>query len=159
MKKTVISSIIVLTLIICTGEGLAAPGRAGRGPGDMVAGLFYLDLTEAQKASVAKILKSHREATKNAGEQLRAARLELRKVMASGEADETAVRRAYQDVARAGEELVVLLARVQKEVRGVLTEDQAARLKEMKEDRLEASAARTQARQGLFDKWIERHAQ
>lgn len=117
------------------------PGLRGRGPGGpggpmgFGAGFRGLDLTDDQQAQLKQIADSHREEFQAAGEKARTAHEGMRALMEADTIDEAAIRAKSADVAAAGAEVMILNAKVRKESLQVLSSEQLAKLKELRDQR------------------------
>ena len=105
-------------------------GPMGFGPG-----FGMLDLTDDQKAQLKQIAESHRDEFRAAGEKARAAHEGMRALIESDSIDENAIRAKSQEVAAAEAEIMILNAKVRQQSLQVLTSEQQATLKEMRDRR------------------------
>lgn len=128
------------------GPGIGAPGPGGPGmpgmrrggPRRMLGigpGFRQLDLTDDQKAQLKQIADSHRDEFKAAGEKVRAAREGLRGLLDAEAIDENAIRAKSQEIAAADAEVMILGSKVRQQSLQVLTSEQQAKLKELREKR------------------------
>jgi Spy/CpxP family protein refolding chaperone len=156
MKRRVQVMVAVVVLVgALSGVAVAGPREEMRARAELLA---RLEISPEQKSAIADILKTYREPMRAASDELIAARKELASAINADGSTEAAVRRACRAVAASEESLVVLRARLVKDVRGVLTDAQKAKLAEHRteaEDRLEAGIGTLRK---LFDGWIDRHA-
>jgi protein CpxP len=112
------------------GPGFGGPMRGGFGPE-----FRGLDITEDQRAQLRKIREARQNEFKAAGEKLRAARDGMRGLIDAESINESAIRSKAAEVAAAEAELAILNARVRQESLQILTAEQQAKLKELREQR------------------------
>ncbi len=113
------------------GQGIKArPG--GRGLMALGFGLRQLDLTEQQRQQIKGILQGHREKAQALAAQGRAAGRALRQAIADG-ADEPTIRAKAADAAKVQADAAVLRAQVRNEIVAVLTPEQQAKAKALRE--------------------------
>ena len=119
------------------GPGMPGPRRGGPmgGPMGFGPGFGMLDLTDDQKAQLKQIAESHRDEFRAAGEKVGAARQGMRALMEADTIDENAIRAKSQEVAAAEAEIMILNAKVRRQSLQVLTSEQQAKLKEMRDRR------------------------
>jgi periplasmic protein CpxP/Spy len=116
-----------------------APGMPGMrrmipgGPMGFGPGFAALDLSDDQKAQLKQIADSHRAEFEAAGEKARAAHEGMRALVESDSIDENAIRAKSQEVAAAEAEIMILNAKVRQQSMQVLTSEQLAKLKEMRD--------------------------
>ncbi len=115
----------------------------GRGLAALRMGLAQLNLTDQQKQQVRGIVQGHREQLRAFAAQARQARVALGDAVAGG-ADEATIRARAADLAKVQADLAVFGAQVRKEVMGVLTPEQQAKAKELR-----------QQRQDRMQKWLQ----
>jgi protein CpxP len=123
-------------------HGGPGPGPRMRGPGGPMGGPLgfgpgfqQLDLTDDQKAQLKSIADSHRDEFREAGQKLGAAREAMRALIEADQIDESAIRAKSTEVAAAEAEVAILNARVRQQSMQVLTSEQQAKLKELRESR------------------------
>jgi protein CpxP len=123
-------------------HGGPGPGPRMRGPGGPMGGPLgfgpgfqQLDLTDDQKAQLKSIADSHRDEFREAGQKLGAAREAMRALIEADQIDESAIRAKSAEVAAAEAEVAILNARVRQQSMQVLTSEQQAKLKELRESR------------------------
>ena len=117
-----------------------SPRRGGPGIGGPMRGGFGmefrgLDLTDDQRAQLRKIREARQNEFKAAGEKLRAARDGMRQLLTADTINEPAIRSKAAEVAAAEAEAAILNARVRQESLQILTADQQAKLKELRDKR------------------------
>jgi protein CpxP len=113
-----------------------AGGPGMRGPGGGIGfGFGALDLTDDQKAQLKTIADSHRDEFRAAGEKVRAAREGMRALIEADSLDESAVRAKSTEIAAAEADVMILNAKVRNESFQILTSEQQAKLKELRESR------------------------
>jgi Spy/CpxP family protein refolding chaperone len=94
-----------------------------------------VDLTEAQRDQVSKIMESHKAEFQQVGEKLRAAHRAFGEAVRAETVDEAAIRARSADVATAMAEEAILRAKVRAEVSGILTAEQLQKSKELRQGR------------------------
>lgn len=99
--------------------------------------LKKLKLTEDQKAEVKSIIESHKASIKPLRESVQDARLELKNLITSDDVDDDAIRDAVHGIADIQADIMVEVAHIRKEIRGILTEEQLQVLADAKENRRE----------------------
>ena len=114
--------------------GMRRGGPMG-GPMGFGPGFGMLDLTDDQKAQLKQIAESHRDEFRAAGERVGAAREGMRALMEGDTIDEGAIRAKSQEIAAAEAEIMILNARVRQQSLQVLTSEQQAKLKELRNSR------------------------
>ena len=124
------------------GPGFGGPGMRGPGPGGprggpmgFGPGFRELDLTDDQKTQLKSIADSHRDEMRAAGEKMRAARNGLQQLVEADVIDESAIRAKSGEIAAAEADMVILNAKIRKESFQVLTSEQQAKLKELRDAR------------------------
>jgi len=117
--------------------GPGMPGMRGGGPGPMGFGPGFreLDLSDDQKAQLKQIAESHREEFRAAGEKVGAAREGMRALVEGDTIDENAIRAKSQEIAAAEAEVMILNAKVRQQSMQVLTPEQQAKLKALRDTR------------------------
>lgn len=146
MKKTKILTLGVLLVTLAalsTSMVAAQPGRHGGRFGGSHEGPFggfmmeriadRLDLSDEQRSELAAILEAYRPESELLGETLSVTRKELDDQITADDFDEIAIREAAERSAAVRADLAVLRARIHTEVLQVLTEDQIAEAREMRE--------------------------
>ena len=124
------------------GPGVGGPGGPGgpgmRRPGGPMGfgpGFQMLDLSDDQKAQLKQIAESHRDEFKAASDKVRAAHEGMRALLDADAVDESAVRAKGAEIGAADAEVMLLNARVRKESMQILTPEQQAKLKELRDAR------------------------
>ena len=113
------------------GPGMRRPG----GPMGFGPGFRELDLTDDQQAQMKAIADSHRDEFKAAGEKVRAARDGMQALLEAETIDESAIRAKSAEAAAAEADVIILNAKVRRESLQVLTSEQQAKLKEIRDSR------------------------
>lgn len=116
------------------GPGMRGPGGP-MGPMGFGPGFRELDLSDDQKAQLKSIAESHRDDFRAAGEKARAAHEGMQALLEADTIDEAAIRAKAADVAAAEADVAILNAKVRKESVAILTSEQQAKLKEMRDQR------------------------
>lgn len=146
MKTTKILTLSALALALAALSAsmvAAQPGHHGRRFGgfhDGPLGEFMmeriadrLDLSDEQRTELSAIREVYRPEAELLGETLRVARKQLDDQILADGFDESAIREAAERSATVHADLAVLRARIHTEVLQVLTEDQIAEAREMRE--------------------------
>lgn len=140
----------VVTAVLLAAPGAAAqpPGRGRWGPGVGVGrgpmgpgggfGLGFalgrLDVTSEQRQQIRTIMQSHRQEFQALAERRRAAQQALQAAMTADPLDEAAIRSASAALAEVQADAAVLRAKVHREVFAVLTPEQQAKAKALREE-------------------------
>ena len=132
-------NLLALGLLTCTlFANQAVADSNGNGAGgwhshfrDKMAAVLGLD--DTQKEQVSLVMESYGPQMKAKFSAMRDARSELEDAIESDVFDEAKVRAASKDLAASEEELAVMRAKIASQIRPVLTEDQKARAKALKE--------------------------
>ncbi len=111
--------------------GRGCRGHAGKGHRFAEA----LGLTSDQRAQVRAIFEKHRPELLPLRKEFAAEKRVLRDMIQAGPADDAAIRAQVAKLAATGADLAVRRARVSREVRAVLTPEQAGKLKAWREER------------------------
>jgi len=139
---------VVVTAVLLAAPGAAAqppgPGRwgprvgAGRGPLGPGFGLGFalgrLGITAEQRQQIRTIVQSHRQEFQALAERRRTAQQALQAAMTADQLDEAAIRSASAALAEVQADAAVLRAKVQREVFAVLTPEQQAKAKALREE-------------------------
>ena len=114
------------------GGGPHMGGRRGPGGplGDL--GLRGLDLSDAQRDEVQKIMESHKAEFDQVRAKLRDAHQAVAKATDAGTVDESAIRATTTALASAMADEAILRAKVRSEVNGILTAEQLQKVQERK---------------------------
>lgn len=94
-----------------------------------------LGLTEQQKTQIKGIFKSYREKNKPLLQAMHNEKRQMKEMIMSGSTDEAAIRAQSAKVAAVQADLAVSRAAMAKEIKAVLTPDQAAKLKILMKER------------------------
>ena len=113
------------------GPGMRRPGGPG-GPMGFGPGFREIDLTDDQQAQLKSIAESHRDEFRAAGEKARAAHEGMQPLMEADAIDEAAIRAKSAEIAAAQADVMILEAKVRHESLQVLTSEQQAKLKELR---------------------------
>src|SRR6185369_14422022 len=133
-KTLGLAAISVLALIVMTAAVVVSQGQGDfrRGPrGEGLPFLRNLNLTDAQKAEIKKIMDSEAASTKDLHDQLRTLH-ESEPAPFSTTFDEASVRAAAEARAKIEVELQVAHARTMSQIANILTADQRAQLEARK---------------------------
>jgi Spy/CpxP family protein refolding chaperone len=119
-------------------------------------------LTDAQEKQVADVLRAHKAALEAKATRASDARRGLVGQMTADAVDAAALTAAYDQAAAATKDLALEWAQVRQEVQALLTPDQVAELKQLRDKFLTKMDARRaefqQERAGRLDHWIDRLA-
>ncbi|WP_051261477.1 Spy/CpxP family protein refolding chaperone [Desulfovibrio inopinatus] len=156
-----LTTLVLTGLLILSSVSLAfaRPGGPG-GPGGeagIVRMIMRLDLTTEQKQSVASILKAQRETGEAKIVAFRDAMKALHDTSTTDTFNEEAVRKAYTNVSKTGEELAIMRARVYAEVMSVLTPQQRETLSKERKEMAEKGKYRIKKHMSLLDEWIDKY--
>ena len=117
----------------CETNAAAFPPHEGKGfGGQFLAGLEKLNLTADQSQQIESIVKLDQESVKAAATQSKETREALNHQVQAGPFDEQSVRAACKKAAATSEEDAVLRAKVNGQIRAVLTNDQQVNLDKMR---------------------------
>jgi len=162
MKKTPLIKKAVLTATLATSLAVFAqanPDRPykphGDGPrsGPLYKGMRELNLTEEQREKMRTLMEQSRESLMPRMEALAAERKKLREIMDTDPVNPAAITAQTQRVAQLEAELNIARAKNREQMEAVLTPDQRAKWREMREQR------RKKAEEKLRDwkgKWKEK---
>lgn len=141
---------VVVAGVLLAGSSAAAqpPGRGGWGPGmgpgrgmmgprgalGLGFALGRLDLTDAQRQQIRTIVQGHRQEFQALAERRRAAQQALQAAMTAEPLDEAAIRSASATLAEVQADAAVLRAKIRREVFAVLTPEQQAKAKALREE-------------------------
>jgi protein CpxP len=118
------------------GPGSGGPHMGGRrgGPAGPMRdlGLRGLDLTDAQREQVQKIMESHKAEFDQVRARLRDGYEAIAKATDAGTVDESAIRATTTTLASAMADEAILRAKVRSEVNGILTAEQLQKVQERK---------------------------
>jgi protein CpxP len=121
------------------GFGGPGPGMRMRGPGGPGGPMGFglpirqLNLSNDQKDQLKKIAESHRDEFRAAGDKVRTAREGMRALTDADNIDENAIRAKSAEIAAAEADVLILNAKVRHESLQILTAEQQAKLKELRD--------------------------
>ena len=113
------------------GPGMRRPG----GPMGFGPGFRELDLTDDQKAQLKSIADSHAGEFKAIRDKSRAAHDGMQELLTAETINESAIRAKSAEIAAAEADMLILNAKVRQESLHVLTPEQQAKLKELRDSR------------------------
>jgi len=126
------------TVVLAGPGGFGPPGMHGRGMGGPLGplgrALHRLDLSDAQRTQIDAIVTEAKPGIEALREQLRSGREAFRAAHPPTTFDEAAIRAHATEQGKIRTELAVSTAGVRAQVLGVLTADQLARLKAIREE-------------------------
>lgn len=155
MKRSIKALLIATTLVggAAAAVAYAMPpggGACGYGPHAMGLGRHgmdheariermaqHLNLTQEQREQVRAIVDKHRPQTRALRDQLTESHKQLREIVRSDRFNENEVRKLAEAQGKLKAEMIVQRAKVQNEIRAVLTEEQRRQLDEMRKQRHE----------------------
>lgn len=132
-----VAMLLALGVTLASAEDFARGGHGGhRGMGGhgIMKGLSRLDLTEAQKTEVRRIMESRHAALESLRSRFQAERDALRAAADAPSPDPAAVGAAYLRVRANGETMRAERQKTMEEVRAVLTNEQREKFDTMKEN-------------------------
>ena len=132
-----VSALIVMSLLISAPVSAHLGFRPGRLGLMRVPLLAELQLTGDQQAQLQSIFATSREAIRALHQQLREKQTALREAARTEPFDQALVRSQAQEMAGVQAELLVARTELINSVLGVLTDEQKARLNELREQRLQ----------------------
>lgn len=135
------------------------PRESGAEPYEfMLMTLLQLRLSDCQKHDIALLLKQHQAGLRRVIGEVVEARQRLTDAIDADYSDERTVKEISRRVADCEEELALLKAQIEVEIKGLLTAEQQAILQDMKADIVEKIRERVENRLALLDQWIEDHS-
>jgi Spy/CpxP family protein refolding chaperone len=162
MKKIGVIALALSLLILPLTVSVRARGLTD--PGDcpslsrVILKLIKVDLTRAQKRSIARILLKNQPEFRANMAQVHLARLALTEALLAPKPDQGAVKAAYGRLSAAGEKLALMAARVLPRLRAVLTPRQVKVLEGVRLDVKKRVKCRVIARRAVVDRWLTVHA-
>lgn len=141
-NKQLISGVAasMIALLLVSSAALAYPGFGGR-PGMMrrmgPAPLQQLQLSDDQRAQIQTIFSGARENIQPLAQQLREKHAALMDMARAQPFDETSVRSQAKEIADIQAQLMVARTQVRNQVLAILTDEQKARLSELRAERLQ----------------------
>jgi protein CpxP len=150
-SKQLISGVAasMIAILVVSSAVLAHPGFGGR-PGMMrgmgPAPLQQLQLSDDQRAQIQTIFSGARESIQPLAQQLRDKHAALSETTRAQPFDETSVRSQAQEIGDIQAQLMVARAQVRNQVLAILTDEQKARLSELRAERLQQ-----------FQEWRKQH--
>ena len=159
MRKNLVFTFLVIGTMMFSLSVYAVAGQHGEGgahhQGGFIGKKFLNSLSKEQKTKVAEILSKykgemdqHRDAFATAAEKVADA-------VHADTFDEAQIRQAFKDASAIREEMTVLRARIMSEIRPLLTADQLKKLKEHHDLRKQKMKERRDAKEDMFDEWLE----
>lgn len=149
-KILAVAGVLTLGAFLAAAAAVAHPGFGG--PGMMMRRmgpplLDQLSLSDAQRGQIRDIFSNARETLRPLVQQLREKQAAVRTTAESGTFDEAAVRAQAQEIADIQAQLIVARAQIRNQFLGVLTDDQKARLSELRAERMQQ-----------FREWRQQHS-
>ena len=148
-RSLVAGSAALLTVaVVSTVFAQGGPGpRGNRRGGPGFPGLQQLNLTDTQREQVRDVMQRHRDEMQDAGRRLRAAHQAQQQAIQTVPVNEGLIRSTTQSLAAAETDMAILQARVHSDVWTLLTPEQQAKAKELREQRAARQEQRKQQRQ------------
>ena len=136
-SKSLIAGAAVLLTAALVGTVFAqgGPGPRGDRRGGGFPGLQQLNLTDAQRGQVREVMQRYRNDMQETGRRLRAAHDAQQQAGEAVPVNEGLIRSTTQALAAAETDMAVLRARVHSDVWTLLTPEQQAKAKELREQR------------------------
>jgi len=136
-----LGALLVAIVLVTALTGLAQAQQRGPRPGGerpdrdemMNKMISRLDLNDEQQEQMKQIHEQHREETEGLLASMKTAHERLNELMDADTFDEAAIREAAGEVSKIQTELFVSRAKVQQEIRQILTPEQYEQLKQMRE--------------------------
>jgi periplasmic protein CpxP/Spy len=128
-------AIFLVTSAVLAHPGFARPGMMMRGMGTPL--FEQLQLSEDQRAQIRTIFSGARDNIQPLAQQLREKLAGLREATGVQPFDETTVRSRAQEIADLQAQLMVARVKVRNQALAVLTDEQKARLSELRAQRLQ----------------------
>lgn len=147
---------LLITLVFSTGNAIAGGphGRFGHDP--LLRLMVKLDLTDAQKTSLANILKQNEDSARNIATGLATARAQLAKDTLKG-SDPAVIAADCQNVAQYETQAAQLRAQIVAQMIPTLSADQKATLQKIQDKLGTHIDTAIDKRFDHLDKWIARH--
>jgi len=146
-KIAFVGGVVAFAASLALSTVLANPGFGRPGMRRMGAPLFsQLQLSDTQRSQIHDIFTNSRETIRPLIQQLRDKQAALRQ-SSEGTFDEAAVRVQAQDIASIQAQLIVERAHIRNQVLGLLTDEQRARLSELRAERMQQ-----------FREWRQQHS-
>ncbi|MBF0548909.1 MAG: Spy/CpxP family protein refolding chaperone [Deltaproteobacteria bacterium] len=159
MKKTLIVSFVLVFVLVGVVSGAIAYGGSHHKRSCGILGwVTKLDLTDAQKHSIATILKSNKAQSQKLWAGLKTAKENFRTAVKAPNATEAAMRAAYKPLSAAREDLVINRAQVKAQIMKVLTPEQQAQLEKRKEHHLAKKKDHPKTGKSLTEEWIDKYS-
>lgn len=129
-----VAMLLTLGVTLASAEDFGRGGHRGMGGRGILKGLSRLDLSEAQKTEVRRIMESRHAALESLHSRFQADRDALRAAADAPSPDPAAVGTAYLRVRANGETMRAERQKTMEEVRTVLTNEQREKFDSMKEN-------------------------
>ena len=157
-RKLIITFVIGLIL---TGTALAAHYDFGpcQPRMELLRTFAKMKVNDAQKHAIATILKRHKSEFEAAITTFKNDRKNLKDAIWTENANQKAVKSAYEKLASSGERILLLTVKVFREIDKILTPNQRRILREGRERINKAVACKMQSRRALVNEWVQLYAQ
>jgi protein CpxP len=146
-KSLIAGGAVLLTVaLVSTVFAQGGPGQRGnrRGPG--FPGLQQLNLTDTQREQVRDVMQRHRDQMQEAGRRVRAAQQAQQQAIQTVPLNEGLIRSTTQTLAAAETEMAIRQSQIHNDVWTLLTPEQQAKAKELREQRAARHEQRKQER-------------
>ena len=160
MKRIV--SVSVVVLVMAAGMVLSSEATAGKGMLKGGEGAFYfkdclerLNLTDDQKREIVTILDGHRDERRSLRNRFIEARENLQKVMLRDDVTEGDIREAWRKVASVREDMLLMRAKIHREIGKILTPRQREQIRQMAERRREIIKKRFERQERMIMGWLK----
>lgn len=148
-KSLIAGTAFLLTAaLVSTVFAQGGPGPRGdrRGPG--FPGLQQLNLTDAQREQVRDVMQRYRNEMQETGRRLRAAHEAQQQAVQTVPVNEGLIRSTTQTLAAAETDMALMQSRIHSDVWTLLTPEQQAKAKELRDQRAARHQERQQRKQG-----------
>jgi Spy/CpxP family protein refolding chaperone len=143
------TAFLLTAALVSTVFAQGGPGPRGMRRGGGFPGLQQLNLTDAQREQVRDVMQRYRNEMQETGRRLHAAHEAQQQAVQSVPVNEGLIRSTTQALATAETDMALLQARVHNDVWTLLTPEQQAKAKELREQR---AARQQQRRQRVQEK-------
>lgn len=111
--------------------------RGMRGMDGLRRAFAHLDLSEEQKASLKSLKQNNKETMTAVRESILPLKKQMHELMSADDLDEAAIRDLSARIADKKTDQMILMASIKKQAIAILTDEQKAELKQMKEKRMQ----------------------
>jgi Spy/CpxP family protein refolding chaperone len=157
-KLIMVASAVLLFSAVFASQVFAFGGHGRFGHCMGMHGLAQLDLDKTQKAEIANIIEKFQPEIYALRDQIHQARQTQQTLLKSQEFNEDQARQAFQAINPLFKDMFVLRARMRKEIRTVLTEEQINQIQEKRAQIWENRDERRKFRHKMMKAWLEMEA-